>query len=68
VAHSLIHRSMVLVLAIVWKVTYMDWRSGLEDPSAVMEVYNLPLAFAVSMLVHVVVSLITGGRRGAEVA
>ncbi len=56
------------VLAIVWKVTYMDWRSGLDDPSAVMEVYNLPLAFLVSMLVHVAVSLITGQGRQVEVA
>ncbi len=47
------------ILAIVWKLTYMDWRSSLPDPNAALEVYNLPLAFAAALAVNVVVSLIT---------
>jgi sodium/proline symporter len=56
------------LLAIIWKLTYMDWRAVQleENPAAeILEVYNLPLAFVAALIVNVVVSLTTGGRADA---
>jgi Na+/proline symporter len=44
------------VLAPLWQLTYQPERTGVE-------VYNLPLAFLVALIVNIVVSLLLPGRR-----
>ena len=50
------------VLAIVWKLTYMDYRTAHSDLN-LPEIYNLPFAFIVALIVNVILSLLLPSRK-----
>ncbi|MCK4871118.1 MAG: sodium/proline symporter [Phycisphaerales bacterium] len=49
------------IVAIVWKLTYMDYRA-MHPEAGLVHVYNLPLAFVVALVVNILVSLMTPPR------
>jgi sodium/proline symporter len=49
------------IMAIVWKMTYMDYRAA-HPEAGLPEIYNLPLAFIFALIVNVIVSLLTPSR------
>jgi Na+/proline symporter len=55
------------IMAIVWKLTYMDYRVAHPD-AGLPEIYNLPFAFICALVLNVIVSLAVPSTRSGQPA